>query len=68
VQVLERGIDGTGAPYAYGFAIVLLTVLVKAATFPLTQKQVRIPTWDPNRHAGSSSSVSGLQSGSSIID
>jgi YidC/Oxa1 family membrane protein insertase len=28
------------APYAYGFAIILLTVLVKAATFPLTKKQV----------------------------
>lgn len=27
-------------PYAYGFAIILLTVLVKATTFPLTRKQV----------------------------
>ena len=27
-------------PYSYGFAIILLTVLVKAATFPLTKKQV----------------------------
>ena len=39
LQTLERGIDGVGAPYAYGFAIILLTVIVKAATFPLTQKQ-----------------------------
>lgn len=29
-------------PYSYGFAIILLTVLVKAATFPLTKKQVNI--------------------------
>ncbi|GJT48177.1 albino3-like protein 1, chloroplastic [Tanacetum coccineum] len=27
-------------PYSYGFAILLLTVLVKAATFPLSKKQV----------------------------
>lgn len=40
LQTLERGIDGVGVPYAYGFAIILLTIIVKAATFPLTQKQV----------------------------
>ena len=27
-------------PYSYGFAIILLTVLVKALTFPLSKKQV----------------------------
>lgn len=41
MQVLQQGIDSVGVPYSYGFAIVLLTLLVKAATFPLTQKQVR---------------------------
>ncbi len=46
MQVLQQGIDGTGAPYSYGFAIILLTVIVKAATFPLTQKQVRLPWAD----------------------
>lgn len=27
-------------PYSYGFAIILLTVIVKAVTFPLSKKQV----------------------------
>jgi YidC/Oxa1 family membrane protein insertase len=27
-------------PYSYGFAIILLTFLVKAATYPLTRKQM----------------------------
>lgn len=27
-------------PYAYGFAIILLTVIVKVLTFPLTKQQV----------------------------
>lgn len=39
MQVLESGLDRVGLPFAYGWAIILLTVLVKAATFPLTQKQ-----------------------------
>ncbi|RYQ83137.1 hypothetical protein Ahy_B10g101757 isoform C [Arachis hypogaea] len=39
-QVLKDGLSTLHAPYAYGFAIILLTVLVKAATFPLTKKQV----------------------------
>jgi len=41
LKVLQQGIDSVGVPYSYGFAIVLLTLLVKAATFPLTQKQVQ---------------------------
>jgi hypothetical protein len=39
-----QGIDGVlvnlGIPYSYGFAIIVLTLAVKIATFPLTQKQV----------------------------
>ena len=39
-----QGIDGVlvsaGVPYSYGFAIIALTLLVKVATFPLSQKQV----------------------------
>lgn len=42
LQFLESGLDKVGTPYAYGFAIILLTVLVKAATFPLSQKSVSI--------------------------
>uniref|UniRef100_A0A5B6ZEG1 Membrane insertase YidC/Oxa/ALB C-terminal domain-containing protein n=1 Tax=Davidia involucrata TaxID=16924 RepID=A0A5B6ZEG1_DAVIN len=40
LKVLKDGISSLHVPYAYGFAIILLTVLVKAATFPLTKKQV----------------------------
>ncbi|KAI6686637.1 hypothetical protein NL676_032550 [Syzygium grande] len=40
LKVLKDGLSILHVPYAYGFAIILLTVLVKAATFPLTKKQV----------------------------
>ncbi|GAV59799.1 60KD_IMP domain-containing protein [Cephalotus follicularis] len=40
LKVLKNGLSTLHVPYAYGFAIILLTVLVKAATFPLTKKQV----------------------------
>ncbi|KAL6969342.1 ALBINO3-like protein 1, chloroplastic [Sarracenia purpurea var. burkii] len=40
LKVLKDGLSALHVPYAYGFAIILLTVLVKAATFPLTTKQV----------------------------
>lgn len=40
VQVLKDGLSTLHVPYSYGFAIILLTILVKAATFPLTKKQV----------------------------
>lgn len=40
LKVLEDGFSALHVPYAYGFAIILLTVLVKAVTFPLTKKQV----------------------------
>ncbi|GMN49089.1 hypothetical protein TIFTF001_018255 [Ficus carica] len=42
LKVLKDGLSALHVPYAYGFAIILLTVLVKAATFPLTKKQERI--------------------------
>lgn len=41
VQLLESGLQTLHVPYAYGFAIILLTLLVKALTFPLTKQQVR---------------------------
>lgn len=40
MQVLDQGISGAGIPYSYGFAIILLTILVKLATFPLSKQQV----------------------------
>uniref|UniRef100_A0A5B6YNA8 Membrane insertase YidC/Oxa/ALB C-terminal domain-containing protein n=1 Tax=Davidia involucrata TaxID=16924 RepID=A0A5B6YNA8_DAVIN len=40
LKVLKDGLTAVHVPYAYGFAIILLTVLVKVATFPLTKKQV----------------------------
>lgn len=41
MQFLKDGIAKLNIPYSYGFAIILLTVLVKLATYPLTKKQVR---------------------------
>lgn len=40
LKVLKDGLTTVHVPYAYGFAIITLTVLVKIATFPLTKKQV----------------------------
>lgn len=40
LKVLKDGLSALHVPYAYGFAIILLTILVKAATFPLSKKQV----------------------------
>ncbi|KAF3793674.1 ALBINO3-like protein 1 [Nymphaea thermarum] len=40
LKVLKDGLSALHVPYSYGFAIILLTVLVKAATFPLTKKQM----------------------------
>jgi YidC/Oxa1 family membrane protein insertase len=39
-QVIDNGLETAHVPYSYGFAIIALTILVKAATFPLSQKQV----------------------------
>ncbi|GKC34621.1 inner membrane protein PPF-1, chloroplastic-like protein, partial [Tanacetum coccineum] len=38
--VLKDGLSSVHVPYSYGFAIILLTVLVKLATLPLTKQQV----------------------------
>ncbi|XP_077227545.1 ALBINO3-like protein 1, chloroplastic [Tasmannia lanceolata] len=40
LKVLKDGLSALHIPYSYGFAIILLTVLVKAVTFPLSKKQV----------------------------
>ncbi|GJR31686.1 albino3-like protein 1, chloroplastic [Tanacetum coccineum] len=40
LKFLKDGLSTLHVPYSYGFAIILLTFLVKAATFPLSKKQV----------------------------
>ncbi|MED6208773.1 Inner membrane protein PPF-1, chloroplastic [Stylosanthes scabra] len=40
LKVLKDGLSAVHVPYSYGFAIILLTVVVKAATLPLTKQQV----------------------------
>lgn len=40
-QVLDSGLSMLHVPYSYGFAIILLTIIVKALTFPLSRKQAR---------------------------
>ncbi|XP_021716176.1 inner membrane protein PPF-1, chloroplastic-like [Chenopodium quinoa] len=40
LKVMKDGLSTLHVPYSYGFAIILLTVLVKVATFPLTKQQV----------------------------
>ena len=40
MQVLDQFLHGLGIPYSYGFAIILLTIIVKLATFPLSKAQV----------------------------
>ncbi|VAH72514.1 unnamed protein product [Triticum turgidum subsp. durum] len=40
LKILKDGLSAVHVPYAYGFAIILLTIVVKAATLPLTKQQV----------------------------
>ncbi|XP_054812177.1 inner membrane protein PPF-1, chloroplastic isoform X2 [Prosopis cineraria] len=40
LKVLKDGLSAVHVPYAYGFAIILLTFIVKVATLPLTKQQV----------------------------
>lgn len=40
LQYLQHGLEQLHVPYTYGWAIVLLTILVKTATLPLTKIQV----------------------------
>lgn len=39
-QFLDSGLENANVPYSYGFSIILLTLLVKLATFPLSKQQV----------------------------
>ncbi|KAM7265233.1 hypothetical protein ACFE04_002916 [Oxalis oulophora] len=38
--ILKDGLSAVHVPYSYGFAIILLTVIVKVATLPLTKQHV----------------------------
>ncbi|GMH36918.1 hypothetical protein BSKO_04791 [Bryopsis sp. KO-2023] len=40
LKFLQGGLAAVHIPYSYGFAIILLTVLVKVGTYPFTKKQV----------------------------
>ena len=40
LKVLDSGLEQLNVPYSYGFAIILLTVMVKVATYPLSKAQV----------------------------
>lgn len=40
LEILDRGLVSLHVPNSYGFAIILLTILVKLGTYPLTKKQV----------------------------
>nr|GMD20325.1 inner membrane protein PPF-1, chloroplastic [Ipomoea batatas] len=40
LKILKSGLEAVHIPYSYGFAIILLTIIVKVATLPLTKQQV----------------------------
>ena len=40
LKIIDSVLDGAGVPYSYGFSIIVLTLLVKLATYPLSSKQV----------------------------
>lgn len=40
LNYLQTGLDQVHVPYSYGWSIILLTLLVKTALFPITKKQV----------------------------
>jgi YidC/Oxa1 family membrane protein insertase len=38
---LDRRLESVGIPYSFGFAIILFTVIVRVATFPLNMQQIK---------------------------
>jgi YidC/Oxa1 family membrane protein insertase len=44
LKLLSDSIGSLGVPYAFGFAIILFTVVVKLLTFPLNWQQIRSST------------------------
>lgn len=43
LEFLQSGLNAAHVPYSYGYSIILLTMLVKLATFPFTKQQVGCP-------------------------
>lgn len=41
LEVLDGALERANVPYSYGYSIILLTVMVKMATFPLSQKSMQ---------------------------
>ena len=41
LKLLSRSIESLGVPYAFGFAIILFTLAIKALTFPLNWQQIK---------------------------
>lgn len=39
---MQDGLDKVHVPYSYGYSIILLTLIVKLVTFPLTKQQASI--------------------------
>ena len=44
LKTLDAGLEALHVPYSYGFAIILLTCIVKAVTFPLSKQQIESST------------------------
>ena len=40
LKAIDSGLEAVHLPYSYGFAIIILTVMVKILTFPLSKQQV----------------------------
>jgi len=40
LKIIDGGLEAVHVPYSYGFSIILLTILVKIGTFPLSKKQL----------------------------
>ena len=40
LKLIDAGLANMGVPYSYGFSIIVITLLVKFATYPLSKKQV----------------------------
>lgn len=40
LKLIDAGLSKAGVPFSYGFSIIVLTLLVKIATYPLSKKQV----------------------------
>jgi len=44
LESIDGALTAAHVPYSYGFSIIVLTLFVKAATFPLSKKQIESTT------------------------